>query len=191
MRLSLQTVLALVAVVGAGAFAAGRSLGPAPAATPSATTTTVASEDDGLLPAGHPPTTELGGRAADELPPGHPPLDPSDPTAAAVAPPDVPAGSSLEWTAPARWQSIPNASTMRLATYRVPHLATDTEDAELTVTQAGGSVDANARRWIAQFDPPAEKTAKRTTRRVGALEIIIVEVQGNMTASPSMGAPLR
>jgi hypothetical protein len=67
---------------------------------------------------------------------------------------------------------------MRLATYRVPRAAGDTEDAELSVTQAGGSVGANADRWVGQFDAASQKTAKRSTRNVGTLTVTLVEVQG-------------
>jgi hypothetical protein len=95
------------------------------------------------------------------------------------------ARSSLVWTAPARWQSVPNASTMRLATYRVPRAPGDTEDAELSIMQAGGSVDANVQRWVGQFDAAGQKTAKTSKRKVGALEVTIVEVQG--TYSGAMG----
>lgn len=74
---------------------------------------------------------------------------------------------------------------MRLATYRVPRADGDKDDAELSVTQAGGSVDANVERWIGQFDAEGQKTAKRTTRKVGSLDVTIVEVQG--TYSGGMG----
>ena len=112
-----------------------------------------------------------------------------DMAGAQMAPGDSPAAapSSLEWKAPARWQSVPNTSTMRLATYRVPRAPGDSEDAELAITQAGGSVEANAVRWIGQFDAAGQKTAKRSTRKVGALEIAIVEAQGNYADGMGMG----
>jgi hypothetical protein len=111
------------------------------------------------------------------LPIGHPPLDPMDP-AGSPLPPSVAPQSSLEYKAPARWVLVPNASTMRLATYRIPRAPGDTEDAELSITQAGGSVEANADRWVGQFDAAGQRTAKRSTRNVGALTVTTVEVQG-------------
>jgi hypothetical protein len=164
-RVGLPTLLIIVAVVGAGAFAAGRSWSPPETSAPPAAPVAAMplSDDDDMLPPGHPPTGALG-----DLP------DPSE----------VPE-SSLTFSAPARWQLVPNASTMRLATYRVPRAPGDSEDAELSITQAGGSVDANAERWIGQFDPAARKTAKRATRKVGQLEVTTVEVHG--TYSPGMG----
>jgi hypothetical protein len=81
---------------------------------------------------------------------------------------------------------------MRLATYRVPRATGDSDDAELSIMQAGGTVEANATRWVGQFDAEGQKTAKRTTRKVGALEITVVEVQGTFTGGmgkePTSGA---
>jgi hypothetical protein len=181
-RLGLPTVLMLLAVVGAGAFAAGSAM-------PTAATSTivpapqprVASDDPvdqgDMLPPDHPPVgSDMNGM---DLPAGHPPLDPMA-AGSTGGPVESPAAdeSSLSWTAPPRWQKVPNPSSMRLATYRVPRAAGDPADAELSVTQAGGSADANAQRWIGQFDADGQKTAKRTTRKVGNLDVTVVEVQG-------------
>jgi hypothetical protein len=97
-----------------------------------------------------------------------------------MATPDMPSAAEtpLDWHAPPRWQLVPNASRFRLATYRIPHAAGDPDDAELSVTQAGGSVEANAERWIGQFDAAGQKTAKRTPRRVGSLDVTVIEAQG-------------
>lgn len=204
-QLSHTTVIGIVAIVGAGAFAAGRSNSPAPSpiaseSTPSTPPASPAAmpmgmgESDEPLPPGHPP---MGGAtpSGDQLPPGHPHVDPNSGTAATAAPgfEPPPAGeAALDWKAPPRWQSVPNATTMRLATLRVPRAPGDTEDGDLSVTQAGGSVEANVTRWIGQFDAAGQKTAKRTTRRVGALDVTLVEVQGvysgGMTPDAGAGA---
>jgi len=190
-RVGLPTVIMIVVVVGAGAFAAGRGLPAAPpparAEPPPIAAVPTAAEDEGegedMLPAGHPPTGQ--GTGGMDLPAGHPPIDSTQQPGAMGG--ELPAAepSSLEWTAPARWQVVPNASTMRLATLRIPHAAGDTVDPELSITQAGGSADANVERWIGQFDAEARKTAKRTARKVGALDVAIVDVQG--TYSGGMG----
>ena len=122
--------------------------------------------------------------ASDEaLPPGHPPMNGAGAGALAAPPLGAASGapSTLGWKIPARWQSAPNTSSMRLATYRIPHAPGDTEDGDLSITQAGGSVEANAARWVGQFDEASQKSAKRTTRKVGALEITIVEAKGAST----------
>jgi len=185
-RLSLPSVLVIVAIASAAAFAAGRSMSPAAAdattsssPSPRSNPTPAAMplvDNNEPLPPGHPPTGGADPMNGQPLPAGHPPVDPTDP--AAQLPSTPAAQSSLDYKAPARWVLVPNASTMRLATYRVPRAPGDTEDAELSITQAGGSVEANADRWVGQFDAPSQKTAKRGTRNVGTLAITTVEVQG-------------
>lgn len=185
-RLSLPSVLVIVAIASAAAFAAGRSMSPAtggatasspPSPSPPPPAALPLVDNNEPLPPGHPPTGGADPMNAQPLPAGHPPLDTMDPSGAQMAPSSA-TQSSLEYKAPARWVLVPNASSMRLATYRVPRAPGDTEDAELSVTQAGGSIDANADRWVGQFDPAGQKTAKRSTRNVGALAVTIVEVQG-------------
>jgi hypothetical protein len=167
-------VILLVAVVGAGAFAAGRSM-------PSASPPTIV-----RAPAA---AAELPSEGEEEpepetLPPGHPAVGGMG-QAATVDDAPAAARSTLQWKAPARWQLVPNASPMRIATYRVPRAPGDAADAELSVTQAGGSAEANAERWIGQFDQTGQKPARRTTRKVGSLDVLVVEVQG--TFSGGMG----
>jgi hypothetical protein len=178
-RISLPTVIILLAVVGAGAFAAGRSMPGSKAETTAPPMPAIAPErppidDEEPLPPGHPPTGGSPG-AADM--PG---------MGMGGGAPDTPE-STLEWKAPPKWELVPNASTMRLATYKVPRAAGDTSDAELSITQAGGSVDANADRWIGQFDAAGQKSAKRTMRKVGPLQVTIVEAQGIYSAGMGKG----
>ncbi|PMW89608.1 hypothetical protein C1X59_30325, partial [Pseudomonas sp. FW215-R2] len=82
---------------------------------------------------------------------------------------DLPAvtATTLKWTPPARWVVAPNTSSMRIATYKIPHAPGDTEDAEMSVTQVGGGVDANIDRWIGQFGDEGGKNVKKTKRTVG------------------------
>jgi hypothetical protein len=177
-RVGLPTTILLVAVVGAGAFAAGRSM---PAASPPAivqpafAATDLSSEAD----QDQDPDPET-------LPPGHPAVGAMGQAASADEAPAA-ARSKVEWTAPARWQLVPSGSAMRIATYRVPRAPGDPADAELSIAQAGGSPEANAARWIGQFDQTGQKkTARQTTRKVGSLDVLVVEVQG--TFSGGMGA---
>ncbi|MBL0194940.1 MAG: hypothetical protein IPQ09_12065 [Myxococcales bacterium] len=184
-RFSLTTMLGIAMLVGAGSFAAGRSFAPAAPLPPIAESPPQQPQppSGGLMgPSGPPGGPGMGGMGSEGLPPGHPPTGAGDPASMGMgmgpgAVGDV-APSALSWKAPARWQQVPNASTMRLATYRVPRAPGDTEDAELTIMQAGGSVEANAQRWIGQFGPEGAKTAKQSTRTVGTLAVAIVEVEG-------------
>lgn len=160
-RLSLPTALGIAVLTGAAAFAAGRSSTSAPAGEPTA----MAASSATLASA-----TEF----PESLPPGHPSVGEADvpaPAAAAAAA----AESTLRWVRPARWQEVPNKSPMRLATFRIPHAPEDTRDAELSVMQAGGTTEANAKRWIAQFEGAV---SKQTTRKVAGFEVTVVEVSG-------------
>jgi hypothetical protein len=204
-HVSLPNVIISVVIVSAGACAAGQSLSGATSTSPSSSRTVsgpvvspVAAmhereEETGdltggteLLPVGHPPIGGSASMAAAELPPGHPPVDSTVAQAGSVTPtPSAPESSPLDWKAPERWQPVASASRMRLATYRIPRLPSDSEDAELSVVQAGGSVDANVARWMGQFDAAGQKTARHATRKVGPLDITVVELQG--TYSGGMG----
>jgi hypothetical protein len=188
-RVGIPTLLVISATVGAAAFAAGRSTSDPPSAIAhelephahEALPQEALSQEVPLgaggpaLPPGHPAT-------GDGLPPGHPMIDPgSDPAAA-------PEETSLDWRVPARWEVLPNTSSMRLATYRAPRAAGDAADAEISVTQAGGSVQANADRWIGQFDAEAQKHAKRTARKIAGLDVTLVEVEGTYGGGMGSGA---
>jgi hypothetical protein len=183
MRVGLPTVVLIAAVVGAGGFAAGRSLPAEP--TPPEVTYGMLDMVQPRAAAAKPSTEGDQDPEPETLPAGHPAVGAMGQTSAVD---EAPAGarSTLEWKAPVRWQLVPNASPMRLATYRVPRAPGDTVDAELSVTQAGGSAEANAQRWIGQFDPTGQRPARQTTRKVGSLDVLVVEVQG--TFSGGMGS---
>ena len=116
------------------------------------------------------------------LPPGHPPLaggGAQNPHAGGM--PSIGAEkpeASVTWVVPKRWLVVPHPSPMRLVTYRVPRATGDAEDAELSVTRAGGDVQANADRWIGQFDAEGQKTGKKTSRKIAGLNVVVVEVKG-------------
>ncbi len=188
-RLRLSTVIFIVAIASAAAFAAGRSTSSAHTAV--ATQDSPAEPDHRAaeslaadLPQGHPPT---GGN---DLPPGHPAIDPNAPPPAMGAPGASASGraTSLGWKVPARWQVMPNTSSMRIATYRVPRTSGDAADADVSVTQAGGAVAANVERWIGQFDAEGQKTAKQSTRKIGGFDVTVVEVAGTYSGGMSGGA---
>jgi len=114
--------------------------------------------------------------------------------AAAPAPgrsaaPSAPAGpTDLAWDAPAAWQKSDNPSSMRKATYKIPKAPGDPEDAELSVSQAGGTVEMNVKRWEAQFDEKRGET-QRDPRTIGDLKVTVIEVHGKFTGSGMPGAP--
>lgn len=120
------------------------------------------------------------------------------PTEAAPAPTNAAAPKSsphgqhgqidITWEAPASWQKAENPSPMRKATYKIPHAEGDPEDAELSVSQAGGTVDMNVSRWSGQFDH-ATATVKRSEKTVNSLKVTVVEIHGKYNGSGMPGAP--
>ena len=117
---------------------------------------------------------------APAMPPGHPAMPNSGGAATAAGPDD------LGWTAPATWVSAPNPSPMRKATYKIPKVAPDTDDAELAISSAGGGVEPNIKRWEQQFGDAKAKTEQRT---VNGLKITTVEIKGKVGAGGMMGMP--
>jgi len=185
-RISLPTLLLLVAVVGGGAFAGGRAL------PTDSTSSGGARPDTGEREAQDPPDwqEQQESQWKSLLMPAHAPMD--DPTSGPPIGTDtteddvVDDGVPLRWTAPARWQLAPRGSEMRLATYRIPRAPGDATDADLSIARAGGSVDANVERWIGQFDVASQATARRTARKVGLLDVVVVDVRGTYLGGMGM-----
>ena len=115
------------------------------------------------------------------------PLPASSSTPAVARQPAAPSGpSDVAYDAPASWQKAENPSPMRKATYKIPKAKGDAEDAELSVSQAGGSVDMNLQRWAGQFSPKAE--IKRIEKKVGDLKVTVAELHGTFSGSGMPGA---
>lgn len=107
-------------------------------------------------------------------------------SAAAAAHTQTSAFTEVAWDAPPAWQSMPNPNPMRKATYKIPRAEGDSEDAELTVSAAAGGVDANVKRWAGQFGDAKAETEKR---KVGDLDVTVVQIKGTFAAGGMMGAP--
>lgn len=160
-----------VVVLGAGAFALMRPSAPAEP-TPSA------SNDRDRAPT-----------QGSDLPPGHPPVnaapssEPAPATGQAAASQGQDHGATIRWTVPSDWQTVPNPSAMRMATYRVPG-----DGAEMAVARAGGTTDANIERWRGQFTAAADDKPKRTEKIVHGLKVTIVEFSGTYAGMGMPGA---
>lgn len=107
-------------------------------------------------------------------------------TASKPAPPAGP--TEITWDAPASFQKAENPNPMRKATYKITRAAGDPEDAELSVSQAGGSTDMNIKRWQGQFENLAADAVKRSERKNGDLKITTVEMSGTFNGSGMPGA---
>jgi hypothetical protein len=186
--LSPNASIAVVAVlVGIGGYAYLR--------TESAPAATVASPASNQVPLvderpsrGTAAPLPMGGSTS--LPPGHPPIGAggggmAGVGAAAGASAGMPVANddpaTLRWTAPATWKVLPNPSSMRLATYRVPRAGGDVEDTEVSVSRAGGTPDANIERWLGQFDNRGKETRSETTLK--GIHVTVVDVSGTYLGS--------
>jgi hypothetical protein len=158
----LQLVLAAFAIGGAGAFAACSKTTPEPEKS---------SESPVATASAPPPATATGSGAT-----------PTSATAKTTATGN-PSADDVAWDAPKAWQSVPNANTMRKATYKIPKAGGDPEDAELTVTAASGGVEANVKRWAGQFGSAEPKTTEKT---VNGLKVTIVEIKGTFASGGGM-----
>jgi hypothetical protein len=132
-------------------------------------------------------TPEPTGSSAAATPPATAKAQAPSGAAPVVAAPKGP--SEIAWNAPASWQKVDNPNPMRKATYRISRASGDAEDAELSVSQAGGTVALNIQRWAGQFEQKSPDAVKRTERTVAGLKVTLVEVQGTLTGSGMPGAP--
>jgi hypothetical protein len=110
--------------------------------------------------------------------------------------PPAPRADDLAWDDPAGWQRVTPSSPMRRAQYRIPAVAGETGDAELTVITfgpgQGGDVDANLERWYGQITQPdgraSRDVATRRTFTVGSMPVTETEAAGRIGGS-SMAMP--
>ena len=168
----MKRILVLMVVLGAAAsWLAGCSSPKKESAGQAAPPSDIASAHGNAGSGGNVPP----GGAAGGMPPGGVVAPPSSgsPTSAA----------GLTWTLPAGW-TIEAPRSMRVATYSIPAASGDAEGAECAVfyfgAGQGGSVDANLRRWIAQFQPATR--SKRSTRKVDGIPVSLADVAGTYTA---------
>lgn len=139
----------------------------------------------------------LGGLAACSKTPAEPAPEAALPRTTAGAPaatgtpaPATPRGpADVAYDAPAGWTKVDNPSPMRKATYRIPRAEGDAEDAEMSVTQAGGTVEANVKRWSGQFEQGKDDLSSRQEKKIADLKVTVVELHGTFSGSGMPGAP--
>src|ERR1041385_2049532 len=94
--------------------------------------------------------------------------------------------SSLKFTVPAGWIEEERTSSMRVAQYRLPKAAGDTEDASVVLyyfgQRQGGSAAANIERWIGQVKQAEGSSAKEEHWDVNGLKVTAVDVAGTYVA---------
>jgi hypothetical protein len=96
------------------------------------------------------------------------------------------AGGKIVVMKPASWKTMPPKSNMVQYEFRVP--AEGEKSARITISSAGGPIDANIERWVMQFDGAKKEDAKVEKKDVDQTTVYIVEIAG--TFKESTGAPM-
>ena len=104
--------------------------------------------------------------------------------------------SSLKFTIPPGWIEEERSSSMRVAQFRLPKAAGDTDDASLVLYYfgqgQGGSATANVERWVSQMqqdDGSASKDkAKEEHFEANGLKFTTLDVTGKYVAETAPGS---
>ena len=89
---------------------------------------------------------------------------------------------------PSAWKKEAPANNMRLLQIRVPKIADDKEDGELTVFKFSGGVEANVKRWAEQFGGKDSLKAQKTVKTASGHEATVAEFEGTYTAMTMAGS---
>jgi hypothetical protein len=106
------------------------------------------------------------------------------------------ANGTLKFSAPAGWVEEKSSSASRIAQYKLPKVAEDTEDASAILyffgQGQGGGTAANIERWVNQMQQsdgsPSKEKAKEDTVTVNGLKVTTVDVTGTYTAEMAPGS---
>ena len=100
--------------------------------------------------------------------------------------------SSLKFTVPRGWVEEERTSSMRVAQYRLPKAAGDSEDASLVLYYfgqgQGGSAAANIERWVGQMKQAGADASKKEDLEVNGLKVTTVDVAGTYVAETAPGS---
>jgi len=103
---------------------------------------------------------------------------------------------TLKFSAPAGWVEEKPGSSSRVAQYKLPRVADDSEDAAAILyffgQGQGGGTAANIERWVNQMQQSdgsaSTNKAKQETLTINGLKVTTVEVSGTYTAEMSPGS---
>jgi hypothetical protein len=94
----------------------------------------------------------------------------------------------INLTPPGDWQQKPPGSSFVAAEFSLPRAAGDDADGRLTISTAGGSIEANIDRWKAQFQPQP-KAAKQEVIDINGLKVTVVDFSGDFNDQRGPFAP--
>jgi hypothetical protein len=95
---------------------------------------------------------------------------------------------AITLTAPKAWPRKQPRSSFVQAEFMLPRAEGDKADGRLTVTTAGGSIEANINRWKGQFGG-AQENAHEEQIEVGGLQVTFVDFSGDYNDQPGPFAP--
>jgi hypothetical protein len=121
------------------------------------------------------------------------PSTPDDAQATAAPSEDSDSGDAVELGAikldvPNDWQEKPPGSSLVLAEFILPRAEGDDADGRLTVSTAGGTVEANIDRWKSQFQPQPTAYSQEVVD-VAGLKVTIVDLSGDFNDQRGPFAP--
>jgi hypothetical protein len=90
--------------------------------------------------------------------------------------------------APATWESKTPGSPIIAAEFVLPRADGDDADGRLTISTAGGTVEANIDRWKGQVDPPPQQPLREEIN-VAGLKITVVDFTGDFNDQRGPFAP--
>jgi hypothetical protein len=102
--------------------------------------------------------------------------------------------STLKFKAPSGWVEEKSGSTMRVAQYKLPKEAPDTEDGSLIIyyfgQNGGGGVAANLERWVSQMKQPdgSSNQGKKEEFSVHGLNVTLLDLDGTYVAETAPGS---
>lgn len=83
----------------------------------------------------------------------------------------------LKLVVPKSWKQEEPSNRLRITQFKIAPADGDKDPAELTISQAGGSVNDNLKRWVNQFQPK-DRTVKITKGKSTQGEYFVVDVIG-------------
>ena len=95
---------------------------------------------------------------------------------------------AITLTAPAGWQRTPPSSSFVAAEFALSRAEGDDADGRLTVSTAGGSVEANIDRWKGQFGPQAKQSPQEEID-VAGMKVTVVDFSGDFNDQRGPFAP--
>jgi hypothetical protein len=95
---------------------------------------------------------------------------------------------SIRWTAPAQWKKTEPSSSFIAVEFVLPRADGDEEDGRLTISTAGGTVQANIDRWKGQFNPQPQQPSQELIE-AGGMTITLVDLSGDFNDQRGPFAP--